>query len=102
MKTKTIFVCQSCGAQSARWVGKCPSCESWNSYVEENTTAVVLSERMGGVVLKESPVLLSDVFSDDKKRYTTDQANKCWQKSSTKGELPAVFINKNWTKNKTV
>ena len=34
-KTKTIFVCQECGNQLPRWAGKCPACESWNSYVEE-------------------------------------------------------------------
>ncbi len=34
-KVKTVFVCQTCGAQSAKWVGKCPSCNSWNTYVEE-------------------------------------------------------------------
>ena len=72
MKTKTIFVCQNCGAQAPRWVGKCPSCESWNSYVEENTATVESSERMGGVVLKESPILLSEVTYDDKKRYETN------------------------------
>ncbi len=34
-KTKSVFVCQSCGAQSPKWVGKCPSCGEWNSFVEE-------------------------------------------------------------------
>jgi DNA repair protein RadA/Sms len=34
-KTKTIFTCQQCGAQSPKWIGKCPSCGNWNSYVEE-------------------------------------------------------------------
>ncbi len=34
-KTKTSFFCQNCGAQSARWIGKCPSCNEWNTYVEE-------------------------------------------------------------------
>ncbi len=34
-KTKTVFYCQSCGAQSPKWIGKCPSCNSWNTYVEE-------------------------------------------------------------------
>ncbi|MBW8048798.1 MAG: DNA repair protein RadA [Cytophagales bacterium] len=34
-KTKTTFFCQNCGAQSAKWIGKCPSCEQWNTYVEE-------------------------------------------------------------------
>ena len=34
-KAKTIFVCSSCGADSPKWVGKCPSCGDWNTYVEE-------------------------------------------------------------------
>ncbi|MBS9523479.1 DNA repair protein RadA [Litoribacter alkaliphilus] len=34
-KTKTTFFCQNCGAQSPKWVGKCPACGEWNTYVEE-------------------------------------------------------------------
>ncbi|MDI1353989.1 MAG: DNA repair protein RadA [bacterium] len=34
-KTKTTFFCQNCGAQSGKWIGKCPSCDEWNTYVEE-------------------------------------------------------------------
>jgi DNA repair protein RadA/Sms len=34
-KTKTSFFCQNCGHESAKWVGKCPSCAEWNSFVEE-------------------------------------------------------------------
>lgn len=34
-KVKTTFFCQSCGAQSAKWIGKCPSCGEWNTYAEE-------------------------------------------------------------------
>lgn len=34
-KTKTSFFCQNCGAQSGKWIGKCPSCGEWNTYVEE-------------------------------------------------------------------
>lgn len=34
-KVKTRYVCQSCGAESPRWLGRCPECEAWNSLVEE-------------------------------------------------------------------
>lgn len=34
-KTKTGFFCQHCGYESAKWLGKCPSCNEWNSFVEE-------------------------------------------------------------------
>jgi DNA repair protein RadA/Sms len=33
--TKTIYTCQYCGAQSPKWLGRCPSCGKWNTYVEE-------------------------------------------------------------------
>ena len=34
-KTKSSFFCQNCGQESAKWIGKCPSCNEWNTYVEE-------------------------------------------------------------------
>lgn len=34
-KSKTVFYCQSCGYESAKWLGKCPSCNSWNTFAEE-------------------------------------------------------------------
>ena len=35
-KKKTVFVCTECGFESAKWLGKCPSCGAWNSFVEKN------------------------------------------------------------------
>jgi DNA repair protein RadA/Sms len=35
VSTRTVFVCQSCGSEQPRWFGRCPSCEAWNSLVEE-------------------------------------------------------------------
>ncbi|HLQ98731.1 MAG TPA: DNA repair protein RadA [Sphingobacterium sp.] len=34
-KTKSAFFCQNCGYESAKWLGQCPSCKTWNSFVEE-------------------------------------------------------------------
>jgi DNA repair protein RadA/Sms len=34
-KTKSLYFCQSCGYESAKWLGRCPSCNSWNTFVEE-------------------------------------------------------------------
>jgi DNA repair protein RadA/Sms len=34
-KTKTVFYCQACGYQAAKWLGKCPDCGTWNSLLEE-------------------------------------------------------------------
>jgi DNA repair protein RadA/Sms len=38
-KTRTAFFCQNCGYESAKWAGRCPSCEQWNTFVEEVTEA---------------------------------------------------------------
>ena len=32
---KTVFVCQECGSQAPKWLGRCPDCAAWNSFVEE-------------------------------------------------------------------
>jgi len=34
-KSKSIYICSNCGAQSSKWIGRCPSCGEWNTYVEE-------------------------------------------------------------------
>ncbi len=35
MKLKTLYVCQNCGQESSKWVGRCPSCNEWNTFVED-------------------------------------------------------------------
>jgi DNA repair protein RadA/Sms len=45
MKQRSVFSCSSCGAQSQKWLGKCPDCGEWNTFVEELAAAVV--ERRG-------------------------------------------------------
>lgn len=35
MKSKTVFVCKECGNESPKWLGKCPGCGQWNTYIEE-------------------------------------------------------------------
>ena len=39
-KAKSIFVCQQCGYNSSKWIGKCPSCNNWNSFIEEVEASV--------------------------------------------------------------
>ncbi len=51
-KSKTTFFCQNCGAQSSKWIGKCPSCFEWNTYVEE-------------VIQRESGKNKSTIFSQN-------------------------------------
>lgn len=74
MKSKTIFVCQECGSNSPRWIGKCPACASWNSYVEESTVerATPKNARAQMVQSVTHPaMLLEDVNTVDLKRSIT-------------------------------
>jgi DNA repair protein RadA/Sms len=41
---KSVFSCTQCGSQSPKWLGRCPDCNAWNSFVEETTTAVAARE----------------------------------------------------------
>ena len=72
-KTKTVYVCQSCGADSPKWIGKCPACGEWNTYVEE-----IISKSTAGKVAiaglemqKQKPILISDVEALSEPRIDT-------------------------------
>lgn len=45
-KARTTFFCQNCGAESAKWIGKCPSCNEWNTYVEELVQKETKNDRL--------------------------------------------------------
>ncbi|MBL7920839.1 MAG: DNA repair protein RadA [Bacteroidia bacterium] len=70
-KPKTTYFCQNCGAPSAKWIGKCPSCNEWNTYVEEVVHKESKNDRLqlfsGNKNPKQSnkSVLLQDVGLQD-------------------------------------
>ena len=72
-KTKSVYVCQNCGVDSPKWIGKCPSCGEWNSYVEEiiskdNSPKI----HLGGLeITKQKPVRLTDVETSEESRIDT-------------------------------
>ncbi len=73
-KTKSIFICQQCGAQSPKWLGKCPSCGEWNSYVEEiiQPEATPSSSWRGdGKQVKNKPVFINSVNPEIDQRIKT-------------------------------
>jgi DNA repair protein RadA/Sms len=66
-KIKTVYICQSCGHHSLRWLGKCPDCGSWNSMVEERVT----KHRRTSAHQKVAPTPLSQVDVQDEDRVKT-------------------------------
>ena len=71
-KAKTIFVCNECGYESAKWLGKCPACNEWNSFVEEkiqNTKDSFVVSAEGKKVNK--PMALNSVEGKESFRTST-------------------------------
>lgn len=48
MKLKTVYLCQNCGQESSKWQGRCPSCEEWNTFVEEVINVGKSDTKTGG------------------------------------------------------
>lgn len=72
--TRTIYVCQNCGAQQPKWMGKCPDCGEWNSFAEEKPALAqaTASPRGGMFRMKEaSPLAYQDIESQDDARQTS-------------------------------
>ena len=69
----TVFFCQSCGYESPKWMGQCPGCREWNTFVEET---VVKSEKKSTGRVSErraagGPVCLSSIETKDEERLDT-------------------------------
>ena len=62
-KQKTVYVCSECGYETARWLGKCPECSSWNTLVEQE--AVSQAPAMAEKKLKRAPGVGSDPLRVD-------------------------------------
>lgn len=45
-KTATVFFCQNCGYESTKWLGQCPGCREWNTFVEETIDKTELKEEL--------------------------------------------------------
>ncbi len=75
-KVKTSFFCQNCGSQSPKWIGKCPACGEWNTYVEEviqKEVSIKGSWKSPGSVVQKtnSPKKISEVSYSDQPRWDT-------------------------------
>ena len=72
-KIKSIFTCQECGYESPKWLGKCPSCNAWNTFVEEvKDDATVIKGKISKSIRPENmPKTITDIKSGEKERFKT-------------------------------
>ena len=69
---RTIFVCQQCGKESLKWLGRCPNCQEWNSFVEKTITAPTSSFQP--IPLASPPQELSQVVIEAADRFPLPMA----------------------------
>lgn len=80
-KTKSSFFCQHCGYESAKWLGKCPSCNTWNTFVEEvivkgsdkktENEWAAFNAPVNGDVQRQKTISINEVSSAEEKRIVT-------------------------------
>jgi len=80
VKVKTHYVCQECGSNFPKWMGKCTECENWNSLVEETQSIAkdqgVSSKNMplgfiGNPLRKDKPQRIQDIVAVEEDRIKT-------------------------------
>ena len=67
--TKTTYFCKNCGAESPKWIGKCPSCGEWNTYIEEpvapkSSRGVLFGGDENGHRKSAVPVKINDIKAE--------------------------------------
>ncbi len=61
VKTKSIFICQNCGAQSPKWLGKCTTCGEWNTFVEEVVNKKQSTSKLSVQISGNQPLTLENI-----------------------------------------
>ncbi len=71
-KAKTQFICQSCGYQAPKWLGRCPGCQEWNTFVEERIVEEKVPERdLLGFEAEAVPTPITKIVPEERGRLRT-------------------------------
>ena len=80
-KAKTAYVCDNCGYDSPKWVGRCPSCGQWNTFKEVNISPISTPSKGAAAVVsaglnrqQSKPLRLSEINATEEERYDTHDA----------------------------
>jgi DNA repair protein RadA/Sms len=92
-KTKTVFFCKECGNESPKWIGHCPGCGAWNSYVEETVVTGKDSKSVSKDIdfknLKSTPTPIREITSAQEERIDLcyDELNRVLGGGLVRGSL---------------
>ncbi|SDL27294.1 DNA repair protein RadA [Natronincola ferrireducens] len=91
-KTKTKFICQQCGYESPKWLGRCPGCEQWNTLEEETMIDKKDFKRSPTIVSSSKPQLIKSIKSGAYERYDTEihELNRVLGGGLVKGSLTLI------------
>ena len=70
-KEKIVFFCKECGYESAKWLGKCPGCNQWNTFVEEKIKEKAQGKKVVANIPKSEMKKLKDIQIVKKERFTS-------------------------------
>jgi len=70
-KSKTVYRCQSCGANSPKWAGQCSDCGEWNTLIERTEPGTSVTARHAGVAPNSTVRVLKDIDVDESMRFST-------------------------------
>ncbi len=70
-KSKTVYICQNCTYQSPRWMGQCPECSNWNTFIEEVISKTVVSSTKSYSNVSVKMIRLSEVTYEESKRFSS-------------------------------
>lgn len=90
-KKMLTFFCQSCGYESAKWMGQCPGCREWNTFVDEPVEKKTNSSGKIGAP-QAAPVLLKDITGSDEERFSSGigELNRVLGSGIVKGSLVLI------------
>lgn len=94
-KEKTVYICTNCGQDSPKWIGKCPSCGQWNTYVEEVVRKETVKPHIvahGLDALKSKPVRLHEISTGEEQRIDLgdDELNRVLGGGLVEGSLTLI------------
>lgn len=94
-KTKSKFICQSCGYESAKWMGKCPGCGTWNSMTEEVVRKEPANRRSAfnhsvQTIQKPSPISAIETSEEPRIKTNLEEFNRVLGSGIVKGSLVLI------------
>ncbi len=70
-KKKSLFECQACGFQSAKWMGKCPNCGAWESFIELSSKQIEFLKSQKDIKLSSKAIPITDIDEEEFERFSS-------------------------------